>query len=210
MLDSGDVAAMSTSRALPRQAARSFEAAKRYPVARAMRLVVLVVVATASRDPEPLEKLPAPPVTTPSFAEPSPPPPPPPPPLHSGPKPPPAVVSDFLAAHAGAGEPWTAKVFELTEPGRGFLGHRITRRRSLAPEQAMELARRLGEDASYIDDDYLGYGDPFGFELARGSATLRFVVSAGHLILVPPDEGHPVFSESMIEYLDQLRAKPGG
>lgn len=180
-----------------------------------MRLVLLVVLATACHEPEPLEKLPAPQMPTPSFIEPidaSPPPPPPAPPPLGGtePAPPPVAVSNFLAAHAADAEPWTAKVFELVEPGHGFVGHRVTRRRSLSPEQAMELARRLGQDSSYTTDDILGWGDPFGFELARGRARFRFVVNAGHVILEPLDERHPVFSEAMIQYLALLRDRPGG
>jgi hypothetical protein len=178
-----------------------------------MRLALLVVLAAACRDPEPLERLPAPASTAVPLDELPPPPPPPPRPPIGGrePMPPPVVVSDFLAAHAADAKPWTASVFELAEPGRQFLGYRVRRRRALAPEQAMELAARLGQDTSYTTDDILGYSDPpFGFELARGRATFRFLVNAGHLVLGPRDEGHPVFSQSMIDYLDRLRARPGG
>jgi hypothetical protein len=120
-----------------------------------------------------------------------PPQPPPPPPLPS-PQPPPAVVASFLRAHAADAEPW-----------RASFACGGTRKR-LPPRDAAELARRLGENAAYIDGDYGCIGNPVDYVLARGDATLVFSEDCGHMEIGANDHA-ALFSPEMVSFLRQMR-----
>jgi hypothetical protein len=114
-----------------------------------------------------------------------------------------------LRAHANDGAPWEAFVFEVASARDGrpplFLRHSIERKAAVKPAEAAELANRLASDSSYIDADYGCVGEAVGYRLARGTATLDFIVDCGHFSL-GNDDGHAaVLSKDMIEFLGRLR-----
>jgi hypothetical protein len=102
-------------------------------------------------------------------------------------------------------------VFELADDAAKdsrlrFLGHRVVRKRSIAPALAAELADRLHLDASYLNGDIGCFGDPFGIRLERGGATFDFVVNCGHFLFSGRASDHEaVFSEEMFDFLQRLR-----
>lgn len=114
--------------------------------------------------------------------------PPPPAPAEPTPQPPPAAVTTFLAARANDTAPWTARAG----------------RRSLSASDAAELARRLGEKASYVDGDYGCVGQPVSYQLARGRERFAFVDDCGHMQLGDNDHA-AIFSTEMIEFLRRVR-----
>jgi hypothetical protein len=101
----------------------------------------------------------------------------------------------FLRDHAADTAPWRVR----------YVHGRV--RKQLTPRDAAELARRLGDDASYIDGDYGCIGAPVHYVLSRGDATFAFSEDCGHM-QIGADDHAALFSPAMIDLLRRTRGGP--